>query len=196
MKTRIGILIVILALSFIFCSSQQPPKCGKWRWDVKTLTDKDGSALLLTEPVPSAIDQLVMEPSPKILHHNSHADSKLPRFPSENQVVEIVAFVIKAKYEEDDKDLHLVLKSPDSEKTMIGEIPDPNCPDFDEFPTLRELFKKTRKSGNKILDKLNVHAKPVKVKITGVPFWDSEHKNRSKGPGTREIHPILSIVPL
>jgi len=124
MKTgsRTAILMLFLVSVFMFCSLQVPVKCGKWRWDVKTLTDKAGSSLLLKEPVPSSIDQPVREPSPKVLHHDSHSDSRLPRFPNENQVVEIVACGIKVKYEEDDHDLHLVLKSPSSENSM-DQIP-------------------------------------------------------------------------
>jgi hypothetical protein len=180
MKTiaKIGILILILVSGFNFCSLQSRLKCGKWRWDVKTLTDKDGSSLLHQEPVPSSIEQLVKEPSPKVLHHNSHSDSELPRYPSEHQVVEIIAYVEKVKYEQDDHDLHLVLRSTASENSMVGEIPEPNCPTFDEFSTLREMFKKTRKSDNKIWDKLKENKQPVKVKLTGVPFWDCEHTNR------------------
>lgn len=182
----------------MFSSLQTPSKCGKWRWDIKTLTDKHGSALLFKGPLPSSIDELVKEPSPKILHHDSRIDSKLPRFPDENQVVEIIAYVIKVKYEKDDHDLHFVLKSTTSGNTMIGEIPDPNCPTFDEFPVWREILKKTRKNGNKIWDELKEHSGAVKVKITGVPFWDSEHNNRPTGSSRyfREIHPILTIVPL
>lgn len=192
------ILLHLLVLSSVTYGQHYESKCGTWRCDVKTLTDKDGRLLLVKEVVPSSIDQLVNKRSPKVLHHNDYSDSKLPRYPDENQVVEITAFVIKVKYEKDDHDLHLVLKSIASENSMVGEIPDPNCQNFNEFPKLRELFIKTRKQGNKIWDKLKETDRPVKVVITGVPFWDSEHKNRPTGSSQyfREIHPVISIVAL
>ena len=197
MKTQAKIctLIVFLVLSFNFCSLQLPPKCGKWRWDVKTLTDQQGNGLLSKIPIKSSIDELVVPKPPKVLYSDNHSDGQEPRMTTENQVVEIIAYVTKVKHE-DDSDLHFILKSPNSENTMIGEIPDPACSTFDNFPLQKKHFENTRQDGNTVWDMWKSTKRPVKVKITGIPFWDGIHQgNNPKGASQycREIHPILSI---
>ena len=198
MKTngKLGLLVLLLVSGFIVSAQQHPTKCGIWRWDVKTLTDKNGLALLSKTPIDATIDKMVLKKPSKVLHSNSKTDGKTPRYSNENQVVKIIAYVTEVKSESDDSDLHFILKSTDSENTMVGEIPDPTCPTFDKFPTLREHFTKTRSEGNAVWDKLKKSKKPVKVTITGVPFWDGEHSNEQPSGASkyfREIHPILSI---
>jgi hypothetical protein len=195
-QTKQGSIVVLLVSGFIFLSLQIPPKCGKWRWDVKTLTDQQGMGLLSKKPIRSSVDELVVTKPPKVLYEYNRSDGEEPRMSSENQVVEIFAYVTKVKHESDDSDLHFILKSPDSENTMIGEIPDPACPTFDNFPLLRKHFTKTRQEGYNVWDKWKNTQRPVKVKITGVTFWDGIHPNNNpKGASQycREIHPILSI---
>ena len=191
-------MLILLTVSCFIVSAQKqkPPKCGTWRWDVKTLTDQDGAALLSKPAAPATINDLVKEKPPKTLKASKQSDGTKPRFASENQVVEIIAFVTEVKHEADDSDLHFVLKSTDSDKTMVGEIPDANCSTFDKFTGLKEHFAKT-KDGTAIWDKLKKTHKPVKVKITGVPFWDGVHSNPPKGSSKycREIHPIITIIP-
>jgi hypothetical protein len=200
MKTqgKLSILILLMvSLSFIvFAQQHHPTKCGTWRWDVKTLTDQDGAALLSHPATPSSINELVKEKPPKTLHASKPSDGTKPRYSSESQVVEIIAMVTAVKTEADDSDMHFVLKSTDSDKTMVGEIPDPNCPNFEKFPQLKDFFTKTRADGKAIWDKLKKTHKPVKVRITGVPFWDGVHSKPPIGSSKycREIHPILTIV--
>ena len=196
MKAHIRISFFTLFIFFNFHGFTQttPTICGTWRWDVKTLTDKGGIDLLSKQPYHTTIDQLVTVQPPKVLHASSPSDGKLPRYTREKQVVEIIAYVTEIK-SEDDNDLHFVLQSLTSKNTMVGEIPDPACPDFDTNSVLREHFQKTREAGIKVKDLLKQSNKPVKVKITGIPFWDGVHSTRPTGASKyfREIHPILSI---
>ena len=203
--TRIRLKLTLLfSTRFILASAllvfsqhrRDPNKCGTWRWDIKTLTDKEGPSLLNRKPIQTTLDRLVMEKPPKVLYDNNRTDGLLPRYPTENLVVEIDAYVVKMKYEQDDHDLHLILRSVSSNETMVGEIPDPGCPTFDTFPALRNWFGKTREDGYKIWNKLKKTHLPVKVRITGVPFWDGTHSQRPSGASEyyREIHPILKIV--
>ena len=195
-KFRFSLLILILVSVSIASAQQNTPKCGKWRWEVKTTTDMEGLGLLTQTPSKSSIDELVVIKPPKVLSSRNTYDGKLPRYPSEKQVVEIVAYVTEVKHENDDSDLHFVLKSTTSANTMVGEIPDPACQAFDKFPNLRKHFVKTRQDGNAVWEKLKTTKKPVKVKITGVPFWDGEHATNPTGASKycREIHPVFSIV--
>lgn len=189
--------IAIVICFFLFyqgLAQKSAEKCGTWRWEVKTLTDKGGIDLLNKQPVNTTIDLLVTFKPPKVLHASSPADGEIPRYAREKQVVVITAYVTEIK-KEDDRDLHFVLKSLTSDKTMVGEIPDPTCPDFDHFQALREHFKQTREEGMKVWELLKQTKKPVKVKITGVPFWDGAHSKRPTGASQyfREIHPIFRI---
>ena len=199
MKTleKFGILILFMVSGIMIYAQKDSTKCGIWRWDVKTLTDQDGADLLSKTPTPSSIGELVKEKPPKVLFATEQTDGKISRYPSENQVVEIIAYVTEVMDEIDNSAIHFVLKSPNSGKTMVGEIPDPACPKFDKFPQLKDHFTKTRQDGNTIWNMLNKTKKPVKVKITGVPFWDGILPQRLAGASKyfREIHPILTIVP-
>jgi hypothetical protein len=137
---------------------------------------------------------MVLVKPPKVLKESSPSDGKIPRYAKEKQVVVIEAYVTEIKTEED-RDLHFVLKSLITNKTMVGEIPDPSCPDFNTIPKLRDFFTQTRASGMKVSDLLKQTKKPVKVKVTGVPFWDGQHANAPTGASKyfREIHPIFKI---
>ena len=185
------ILLMIAAPTF---AQQSHNKCGTWRWNIKTITDKTGPQLLSAHPLASSVDKLASEQPKHILSSSSQSDGRLARQQDEERVVEITALVTKVKYE-DDNDLHFILKSLNSEQTMIGEIPDPDCKTFDGFPQLRSHFTKTRIDGMGVWDHWKSVKKPVKVRITGVPFWDGSHPKKPKGasPYFREIHPILSI---
>lgn len=191
-------LCTILILSASLSFAQSPSgRCGSWRWNVKTITDRDGPGLLTSKPVKTTIDQLVSVKPDRILNGKSTADGRTPRLATEKQVVEVIAYVTKVKMEKD-HDFHLVLKSTTSENTMVGEIPDPGCPNYDNFPALRTHFEKTRREGQAVWNLWMRTHRPVKVRVTGVPFWDGFHDKRPKGasPYYREIHPILSIVPV
>ena len=175
LKLTLSLFLPVFLVSGLLVFSQHrrdPNKCGTWRWDIKTLTDKEGPSLLNRKPIQTSLDQLVSVRPPKVLYDNNRSDGLLPRYPTEKLVVEIDAYVVKMKYEQDDHDLHLILRSVSSNETMVGEIPDPRCPTFDTFPALRNWFGKTREDGYKIWDKLKKTHMPVKVRITGVPFWD------------------------
>ena len=190
------LLYLVSALLVFSQHTRDPNKCGTWRWDIKTLTDKEGPALLTRKPIQTSLDELVKEKPPKVLYDNNRSDGLLPRYPTENLVVEIDAYVVKMKYEQDDHDLHLILRSVSSGETMVGEIPDPSCLTFDTFPALRNWFGKTREEGYKIRDELKKTHMPVKVRIIGVPFWDGAHSQRPSGASEyyREIHPVLRII--
>ena len=191
---RVTLFLPLIFSCLAVFAQQSQDSCGTWRWKVKTLTDQDGSALLTLKPIHTTIDQLIIVKPPKVLRAISHSDGQLPRYPREKQVVEILAYVTEVK-NEDDHDLHFVLKSLTTDSTMVGEIPSPDCPDYNAFPALRAFFQATRADGMKVWDALKKTEKPVKVKITGVPFWDGAHSSRPTGASQyfREIHPILTI---
>ena len=195
MQNRKIILIILLwVVAGSFAMAQQKPlQCGNWRFDVKTLTDKGGFVLLNKTPMPTELDRVITQQPPKALNRSSAADGKLPRYPMENDVVEFTAYVTSATISTDDHDFRLVLKSPSSESTMLGESPDPQCPVFNNFPKLREAFTKTGNDIRTVMDLLKKNNMPVKVRITGVTFWDSPGSQQGADPSGLEIHPILKV---
>jgi hypothetical protein len=183
-------LLFMAALGF----SQQKSKCGQWRWDVKTLTDKDGAALLKAKPVAREFRQFLSATAPRHLDKKSESDKTQPRFTSEKMVVEITAYITSMTITADDHDFLLIVKSPISDETMFAELPDPDCATFDKFPALRAHFKQTWKQLSELMDKISKDSKPLKVKITGVPFWDAIPGERGGSSNGFEIHPVLSVT--
>jgi len=138
-------------------------------------------------------DRVLSEQPPKVLKASDMEDGKLPRYPSENGVVQFTAYVTSATISSDDHDYRLVLKSPESESVMLGESPDPSCPTFNAFPQLRTTFIQAGKDISNIMELLKSNNKPVKVSVTGVPFWDAPDPQKGGNPGGLEIHPLLKV---
>jgi hypothetical protein len=169
---------------------------GIFRWDVKTLTDPGGIELLSANPSDSMVSQLVSVFPPKHFFVLSKKDGMLPRYREEKQVVKVVAFIVKVNTQHD-MDLHIVIKSPDADVTMIAEIPDPGCRIFDSIPSLRKVYTEARHQLKKVTDEMAETNMPVLVEITGVPFWDARHWwIRGCARNGREIHPVLSVKTL
>jgi hypothetical protein len=196
MKTmfRFSFLVLLLVSVSVVNAQHQAAKCSKWRADVKTLTDENAVNLLTQTPGMTTLEELGAVIPPKILHADK-TDGAMPRYPNENKVVEVTVMITSIKIGADDGDMEFVMKSPDSDLTMMGEIPDPGCQAFDKFTQLREQFKTSRQQGKAVWDLLKKTRKPVKVKVTGVPFWDAYREDLPKGANKyfREIHPILKI---
>jgi len=194
-KMRLLVIVSLMLVAVIQSYTQQKSfKCGQWRWDIKTLTDKDGAGLLKAKPVVMNFDRFLDAKAPRTLNEKSSKDKTQPRFPSEKEVVEITAYITTITIAEDDHDFKLVLKSPDSDATMLGELPNPNCSSLDKFPIQRTQFKQTWKVLSGIMDKINGNNKPIKVKITGVRFWDAPQGEHGASSNGLEIHPILKVT--
>ncbi len=192
---RVSIFTVLLLLTAISASSQEHDnECkGLFRWDVKTLTDQGGIGLLSARIYDSTLSQLVWVHPPKHFFVLSKKDGRLPRYQEEKSIIRLVAKLVSVKIQKD-QDLHIILKSTDSNEMMIGEIPDPGCPIFDSLPELRIAYMEARRQLNMATDQLNETKKPVLVEITGVPFWDAKHWwLHGCARNGREIHPIFSV---
>ena len=185
------LLSVVAIHSF---AQQKSLQCGQWRWDVKTLTDKDGAALLKAQPKAMEFDRILFSMPPRTLDKKSATDKVQPRFPSEKEVLEFTAYITTINITEDDHDFRIVLKSPGSDNTMLGELPNPDCATFSRFPEQRANFKQTWEQLSAIMTRISGDSKPVKVKITGVRFWDAPTGERGANISGLEIHPVLSVI--
>lgn len=185
--------ISLLFLFITFLSFNSQSDCGVYRWDYKILIDADGLLLLKAEAKTSSINKLTkIKRPPNSALKNQRADA-------ENQKV-IVTAIITAYGKEEDGDYHLVLQSPTTDSTLIAEIPDPNCDKLKGFPTLKKLYSKARSFieaniGNvpsRVTD-LD-ESEQIKVKVTGIPFFDKRAHGNGHAANGIEIHPILKIT--
>jgi hypothetical protein len=166
-------------------------KCGVERWAVKTLTDLDADEVDLT-PVSRTVHQLRQLEEP---------DEK----PDEERLGEVersayeVRAVIIGWVREDDKDIHLVIASESNHNTtIIAEVPSSSCrrvclsDNRSEFDDARQVL--VNRLGNPPSTFKSIT--PVRVRITGIGFFDQKHSNPQHGvaPNNFELHPVIRIV--
>ena len=193
-------LKLLLACFLLICvvkqSDAQPkvPSCEKRRADVKMLTDKDGAALLNAKPTLMDFAGFLNEKPPVTLDKSNPKDKTQPRLPSEKEVVQLIAFITTITITGDEHNFRMVLRYPDSEATMVAVLPNPDCPALDKFPAVRAQFRQTWKELTTIMDKLSQENNPVKVKITGVRFWDVYGGERGSNANGLELHPVLNVI--
>ncbi len=160
--------------------------CGKERWLVKTLSDADASTVNLT-PVASTVSDLVLLPTPAQLPQ-AHRIA-----PTELQVYKVRAVLIEFKREEDD-DIHLVLADPaDRSKTMIAEIPAPNCADTGRVEKMLETPRCEFVSTFGEPTRSHWTQSGAMIELTGVGFFDFQHHQNGVAPNAIELHPVLDI---
>jgi hypothetical protein len=195
-KLNFWCFIIAFGLMFPIHGQKKGIKCGDWRWDVKTLTDKGGTAILKSKPVEVKFDQFLQSMSPRKLAKDNDKDRAQARFTSEKEVVEMTAYITSMTISQEDHDFMMVLKSPDSDATMMAELPNPECSSLSKFTLQQEQFKKTWSELSCLMDKISQNSKPIKVKITGVRFWDAVPGQRGASENGIEIHPVIKVTVL
>ncbi len=171
--------------------------CGTERWAIKTLTDAQSAAVINSTPEQSSVSALVALPAP----------SKLPQSariaPTETQQFTVQALLIGWKEESGptgDRDFHLVLADPaDHGKTMIAEIPSPTCANacasakVAAFGSARQVLINELGPAPATTSAALLNP-PRKVEVTGVGFFDFDHKQDGLAPNCIELHPVLQIT--
>jgi uncharacterized protein (TIGR03437 family) len=160
-------------------------QCGVERWTVKTGTDTDSKLVNLNNVTATTIANLVALPAPS----NKPETNRVQ--PTETTVFVLSATLIEFKLE-DDSDYHLVL-SDSAGKTMIAEIPSPNCVSSGSSFTLgitnaRSEFDAHLKPGT------DFQTANVPVLVKGVGFFDFLHGQTGVAPNGIELHPVLDII--
>ena len=163
--------------------------CGQERWKVKTSADQDASRVNFNA-IPFTIAELNRLPAPTRKQLNAKLDS---RFPHEMKTYTVTGYLVGFKLEADE-DFHIViedLKSPGT--TMIVEIPSGNCVPKGVIKLSTDLrtswearFGKAEIGG---LKKLPAHK--IKVKITGVGFFDFLHGQTGVSKNGFELHRVI-----
>jgi hypothetical protein len=155
--------------------------CGIERWDVKTGTDPAAASVDQTVVHPTTIAQLDALQAP--------VNPTTRVAPVEDRVYQLTATLTAYKIESD-SDYHLALADA-AKRTMIAEIPAPNCISTGPF---KSAVIQARHTFDAVL-----HATPsyqtanMKVVITGVGFFDRIHGQRGVAPNGIELHPVLAI---
>ena len=189
-------LILVIGIWFAFLIASAD--CGKFRWSIKTLNDKD------TFKINFNVKDVTVKDLSKIPNNYGSNIRKEPcRLKEETQAYRIKCKILAYKQEED-KDIHLIICDlNDSTSTMVAEIPNPNeCPDIKKsvyaklFNDARLCFQDLLKN-KKILKKFNWNfLNAPTVEIIGISFFDYHSGTQPSGnaKNSMEIHPVLKIT--
>jgi hypothetical protein len=185
-------LLVLASVGFHVTALAQEDDEHSPRWRVKTLSDSDTIFVRFDTVVPSSIPEQNRLPFAAV-------DGDTRRLASETTVYEITALLIALKRELDG-DYHLVMQDPDTVARMIFEVPNPDRPEIratSRWPQYQQVkrmidsltFGEQRLLIERYLDK------PIKLKFTGVGFYDGWHFIPQAGmpPNRRELHPVLCV---
>ena len=160
-------------------------RCGVERWDVKTLSDPERHEVNLV-PIPASVESLAALPRPDVQSRGRAAPVELTTF-----VVE--AFLV-AWDNEADEDIHIVLADPRNPRfTLVAEIPDPGCAGSCASG-LGEQFARARASLAEVLQRPNPNDEPIRIRVSGVGFFDRNHGQLGAAPNFIELHPVLTLV--
>jgi hypothetical protein len=159
--------------------------CGVERWSIKTLIDPDTAQINFNNVVQSTIQYQRSLEKPITL-----PDTRLP---SEDTVFSIDCIMYKYKLEADN-DIHIVISAVnDASQTMVAEIANAECPGIvntSRYAALSNLRKWFDSTYHPTTSFTNTN---VRIRITGVGFFDFLHGQTGIPPNGREIHPILSF---
>lgn len=162
--------------------------CGEERWSVKNLTDADVAKINFT-PAATTVGALLSLDAPPHLPE----DQRIA--PTELQALQVTARLVGFKLE-DDMDFHVVIADPaDSSRTMIVEIPSPDCGSAcrsghsPEFIAARNALVQRFGAAKSIFKNLP----STLVSITGIGFFDFIHGQTGVAANGIELHPVLHI---
>lgn len=209
MRLSVPLAVAGTLLLPVHVSAQQ--HCGGIeRWAVKVLADPGASQVDVQHPVPTSFDDLVHLPRPTV------PSDQVTRTTDEQSVRTVTGWLLTFKHEtgkSGDGDFHLVITDatlesthsgagwPESPHSFVAEIPDPNCvsgadgtiagPSLVQarLDTVRAKFLRQFPhitSGWNAID-------PVRVRLTGVVFFDRPHGQRGRSLHGLELHPLLDI---
>jgi hypothetical protein len=173
--------------------------CGKWRWDVKTFNDtikQDAQSVNLSSKW-SSVKKLAALRKPDAPWNTA------PEFPPpkpfarfgkiERQAVILKVLLVKARWESNDDDLHLVVSSLDKSTQLVVEFPRDTC-------TAGSIRQAQMRNARDALLKAcpgitqgkwrEMHY--AKAYVSGLPLFDFSHGNGHPANGM-ELHPALGF---
>jgi hypothetical protein len=200
-QTIIPFSLVLLSVVSASCKKQPPTEekdddqeivvsgasgshCGVERWPVKTGTDSQASSIDLTHASDTMIATLIGYPAPP---NGGPMSSRIA--PQETTQWRLRDVTLTGYKLEADSDFHLVVS--DGHRTMIVEIPEPNCvgsgsPFASKIAAARSAFLAKHTPGS-------WQTANETVSVVGAGFFDVAHGQTGVAPNAIELHPVLGI---
>ena len=175
---------VVAATLAIVVSASAHAQCGVERWSIKTGTDSGAFSINLSSYVSSTIYNFHQSTRPSTIPSNSRV---APRETTQYQLGGTLIKYVK----ESDKDYHLVIKD-GAGRTMIIEIPDPNCVSGSAFGT--GISRARGQFDARFTATTTMKSTTTPVTIKGIGFWDYLHGQTGVAPNGIEVHPVLNIT--
>lgn len=185
MRRNIPVFVCVLAGALVFPSLA--PACGKERWGIKTLADKD-AARISEQPIPATVAELntIAAPTRKDLPEDRRLGPELHTY--------IVKAYLVGFKREADEDFHIVLADMDDHRaTMVVEMPAAGCVAEEyrqQMTALRDSWEK--RFGKATAKYKDVHQHKIKVQFVGVGFFDFIHGQTGVAKNGFELHPVLA----
>jgi hypothetical protein len=184
---------------------------GTERWPVKVGADPEAAKVDLLHPLPTSLHDLVLMVRPQIPNDDT------TRVPDERVVRVVEGRLVKFKRESGktgDSDYHLVISddtlqysggganSTVSPHSFIAEIADPACVGGrDGDPKTLSAFQDRLKAVRQAFDQQFPtvtggwnDAQGMRVRLTGVTFFDRPHGQVGRASSGLELHPVLEIL--
>jgi hypothetical protein len=192
-KTRIAIALAAAVLTTagltIAISPAQAARvavtCGTWRWPVKTGSDAD------RHKVSRRVRDTTIRHLRSLKAPGSFAGHQDRRFRGAERHTWQLSTVLTQYREEDDGDIHLVIKN-SSGKKMIAEIPLGRC------VSSRSLWKRQIASARTTFTRhlhltTSWHYVHRKITLRGLGFFDEIHDVTGQAPNGIELHPVIRV---
>jgi hypothetical protein len=185
MKRFISTSIFCIAFVLFLSPARTNAQCGAERWSVKTGTDTDASLVNLSSPTSTTIANLTAIPAPAQIPDQQRIQ------PTETTLWTLSATLVEFIHAYD-SDYHMVLMD-SAGRTMIAEIPDPNCVGPGS-PFTAGIAHARAQFDAKFTATGDFQTVNVPVQITGVGFFDYIEGQEGVAPNAIELHPIIDIV--
>lgn len=165
---------------------------GKWRWAVKTLSDKPQASTVSFYSRLKTVAELGALPRPSVKINSATLD--VPRQPGEKKTYRVNAVLVKFAAE-DDGDIHLVIADPGPNgERMVAEFPNTDC-DGAALSAKQPQMSAARRT---LLDHCGLAPSSFKklegtATVKGVAFFDFKHAG-DQADNWMELHPVVNLT--
>lgn len=169
----------------LFATTELHAACGVERWSVKTGTDPQAPAVVLSSYISSTIYNFHQAVRPSSLPANGRVS------PRETTQYRLSGTLIKY-VREADSDYHLVIRD-SSGRTMIVELPASNCVGAGS-PFGPGIARARSQFDARFTATTSMKTTSTPVTLKGIGFWDYIHGQTGVAPNGIELHPVLDIT--
>jgi hypothetical protein len=166
---------------------------GRWRWAVKTLSDKPQASTVSFYSKLKTVAELGALPRPSVKISSATLD--VPRQPGPEKKTYRVSAVLVKFAKEDDGDIHLVIADPGANgKRMVAEFPNADC-DGAALSAKQPQMAAARRT---LLDHCGPAPSSFKrlegtATVKGVGFFDFKHAG-DQADNWMELHPVVKLT--